>query len=278
MSSSRLAPTLRSSAECLWESRPSCRATSSFGLPGEPTAPRRTGSGDCSPCCGRPIVSWAGRSRPCTWAGPPASGRCAGTTTAACRSVDGPTREAPATTIHPRSRSGCTGACFCGGYPRRSRNSLIRTCGARGGPSSTTPTPGSRHAGSPLCCRASVAARSAQVRVQVTGSGRRFWGPLRRRYALGSAATMRLRRDDDGSVVGPRWNARRGLLVVRQSAGPAATAVAADGRSIEVTIDRSVRRAMLVGNGDQVVELDVEPTADGATLTGRVPDRVAVHR
>ncbi len=116
-----------------------------------------------------------------------------------------------------------------------------------------------------------------QVRVQVTGSGRRFWGPLRRRYALGSAATMRLRRDDDGSVVGPRWNARRGLLVVRQSAGPAATAVAADGRSIEVTIDRSVRRAMLVGNGDQVVELDVEPTADGATLTGRVPDRVAVH-
>ncbi len=117
---------------------------------------------------------------------------------------------------------------------------------------------------------------AAQVRVRVTGSGRRYWGPLRRRYALGSAATMRLRHLVDGSLVGPRWSDGRGLLVVRESAGTVATAVAADDRLLEVTIDRSVRRAMLVGDGGQVLELDVESTSSGATLTGRVPDRVPV--
>jgi CDP-glycerol glycerophosphotransferase (TagB/SpsB family) len=116
----------------------------------------------------------------------------------------------------------------------------------------------------------------AQVRVQVTGSDRRYWGAFRRRYALGSVATMRLRHDIQGSVVGPRWSDRRGLLVLREPVGTTATAVRAVDRQLQVTIDRAVRRAMLVGDGGQVVELDVEATVGGATLTGQVPDRVPV--
>ena len=114
-----------------------------------------------------------------------------------------------------------------------------------------------------------------QVRVKVTGSGRRYWGALGRRYALGSVATMRLRQDIEGSVVGPRWSDRRGLLVVREPVGTRPRPYAPrTGSWTSRSTSGSPRH--LVGDSGQVLELDVEATAGGATLTGRVPDRAPV--
>ena len=116
---------------------------------------------------------------------------------------------------------------------------------------------------------------SWQVRVQLTGSGRRYWGRLGRRRTTGSAAVMSLHTVDDHVAHGPAWEPGRGLAVVRQRVEMLAGDVAVDARTIRVRLPRLVSAARLVGEGQDDAVLDVVASGDGCTLTGTLPPRVA---
>jgi len=114
---------------------------------------------------------------------------------------------------------------------------------------------------------------SWQVRVQVTGSGRRYWGRLRTRRTTGSAAVMALRLVDEHTAHGPAWQDGRGLVVVRQEVMVLAGEVALDARTLTVQLPRPVTSARLVGDGQVEAVLQVVASGGGCALVGEVPAR-----
>src|SRR5688500_14575749 len=93
--------------------------------------------------------------------------------------------------------------------------------------------------------------RTWQVRVGVTGGGRRTWGRLRRIYAFGSPAVMRLRPQGEDRLVGPTYHERRGVLMVTRKPGVLVREVAVSGREISLRLDdgAEVGSAILTGEG-----------------------------
>jgi CDP-glycerol glycerophosphotransferase len=112
-----------------------------------------------------------------------------------------------------------------------------------------------------------------QVRVSVTGGGRRTWGPLRRIYAFGSPAVMPLRPLGEDRLVGPAFHERRGVLVVARKPGVLVRDVSVAGREITVLVDADgdIGPATLRGEGQEDVELTVHRDAGGVRLVGVLP-------
>ncbi len=112
-----------------------------------------------------------------------------------------------------------------------------------------------------------------KVRVGVTGGGRHTWGPLRRIYAFGSPAVMRLRPLGDDRLVGPTYHERRGVLVVSRKPGVLVREVAVSGREISLRLDAGaeVGSAVLTGAGQDDVTLSAVRDADGVRLVGALP-------
>ena len=113
-----------------------------------------------------------------------------------------------------------------------------------------------------------------QVRVGITGGGRRTWGPLRRVYAFGSPIVMRLRPLGDDRLVGPTFHERRGVLVVSRRPGVLVREVALTGREISLRVDAGadVGSAVLTGMDQDDVTLSAVRDADGVVrLVGALP-------
>jgi len=115
--------------------------------------------------------------------------------------------------------------------------------------------------------------RTWQVRVGVTGGGRRTWGRLRRIYAFGSPAVMRLRPQGEDRLVGPTYHERRGVLMVTRKPGVLVREVAVSGREISLRLDdgAEVGSAILTGEGQDDVTLSAVRDADGVRLVGALP-------
>ena len=115
--------------------------------------------------------------------------------------------------------------------------------------------------------------RRWQVRVQVTGGGRRTWGPLRRVYAFGSPAVMQLRPVGHGRLVGPTFGRWRGVLVASEPVGVLVHGVTAQDREISLRVDDGpgLESAVLSGPGQRDVPLTVHRDADGVRLEGVIP-------
>ena len=111
-----------------------------------------------------------------------------------------------------------------------------------------------------------------QIRVSVTGGGRRTWGPLRRVYSFGSAAVMQLRPQGD-RLVGPTFHERRGVLIVSRKPGVLVRDVAVTGREISLRVDAGteIGSAVLTGKGQKDVPLAAMRDADGIRLIGVLP-------
>ena len=111
-----------------------------------------------------------------------------------------------------------------------------------------------------------------QIRVGVTGSGRRTWGPLRRVYPFGSAAVMQLRPQGD-RLVGPTFHERRGVLIVSRPPGVFVRDVVVTGREISLSLDAGteIGSAVLTGKGQDDVPLAAVRDADGIRLVGALP-------
>jgi CDP-glycerol glycerophosphotransferase len=126
-----------------------------------------------------------------------------------------------------------------------------------------------------LCARGTGA---WQVRVSVTGGGRRTWGPLRRIYGFGSPVVMQLRPEGRDHLVGPAFHERRGVLVVARKTGPVISDVTASGRELSLRVDGSsdLGSAVLSGKGQQDVSLSISRDGDGIRLVGVVPPGVHV--
>ncbi|MGH3457527.1 CDP-glycerol glycerophosphotransferase family protein [Aeromicrobium sp.] len=114
---------------------------------------------------------------------------------------------------------------------------------------------------------------SWQVRVGVTGGGRRTWGPLRRIYHFGSPEIVRLRPFGEGRLVGPHFHERRGVLIVAQEPDVLVRDVTLDNRqiSLRVDADTNIEAAVLIGEGQEDVPLTVTREADGVRLVGSLP-------
>ena len=112
-----------------------------------------------------------------------------------------------------------------------------------------------------------------QIRVGVTGGGRRTWGPLRRVFAFGSGAVMRLRPIGDDRLVGPTFHERRGVLIVSRQPGVLVRDVTVTGREISLRIDAGteIGSAVLTGEGQDDVPLAAIRDADGIRLVGALP-------
>lgn len=112
-----------------------------------------------------------------------------------------------------------------------------------------------------------------QVRVSVSGGGRRTWGPLRRIYAFGSPSVMRLRPLGEERLVGPTFHERRGVLIVARRPGVLVRDVSVTGREISVLVDADgdVGSAVLRGEGQEDVELTAQRDADGIRFVGVLP-------
>ena len=120
-----------------------------------------------------------------------------------------------------------------------------------------------------------------QIRVRVTGGGRRAWGRLRRIYPFGSPVVMRLRPQGQERLVGPRFDERRGVLVVVREPGVLVSEVALNGREVSLRLDAGadVESAILTGKGQDDVQLSAVRDADGVRLVGALPPgRVVTDR
>ncbi len=113
---------------------------------------------------------------------------------------------------------------------------------------------------------------SWQIRVSVTGGGRRTWGPLRRVYSFGSAAVMQMRPQGD-RLVGPTFRERRGVLIVSRKPGVLVRDVAVTGREISLRVDAGdkIGSAMLTGKGQEDVPLAAMRDVGGIRLVGVLP-------
>ena len=142
------------------------------------------------------------------------------------------------------------------------------------GPSSTTANMvfQARFSGETLA--ALPAGGTWQVRVGVTGGGRRTWGPLRRIYAFGSPAVMRLRPLGDGPArrSDVRRAARRARSCPASRACSSATSRSTVVRSACASMPATeVGSAVLTGAGQEDVTLAALPDADGVRLVGTLP-------
>ena len=111
-----------------------------------------------------------------------------------------------------------------------------------------------------------------QVRVQISGGGRRFWGPIRSLSPFGSGSTMGPRRQDDGTLLGPVWRERRGLVVVRHRPAVTVVGVKVNGRTLTVALDKPVNSLALVSETQQPATF--ARTVDDTTFTAELPDRM----
>ncbi|MGI9085930.1 MAG: CDP-glycerol glycerophosphotransferase family protein [Aeromicrobium sp.] len=116
-----------------------------------------------------------------------------------------------------------------------------------------------------------------QVRIGVTGGGRRSWGHWRRHNPFGSPAVVRLQ-PMGHRLVGPAFHDRRGVLIVSRKPGVLVRDVTATGREISLLVDagattESAGRSEfgLSGEGQEDVMLTVQCEADGVRLVGTLP-------
>jgi CDP-glycerol glycerophosphotransferase (TagB/SpsB family) len=110
-----------------------------------------------------------------------------------------------------------------------------------------------------------------QVRVSVTGGRRRTWGPIKRAYAFGSPTLVRSRSQEDGRLIGLRFDERRGTRIVSRKPGVTVQGVAVNGREISLRVDADVDGAVLTGKGQEDVILEARRDADGVLLVGTMP-------
>jgi len=112
-----------------------------------------------------------------------------------------------------------------------------------------------------------------QIRVGVTGGGRRTWGPLKRVYAFGSAAVVQLRPLGDDRLVGPTYHERRGVFIESRKPGVLVRDVTVTGREISLLVDAGteIGSAVLTGEGQDDVPLAPMRDADGIRLVGALP-------
>ena len=112
-----------------------------------------------------------------------------------------------------------------------------------------------------------------QLRVGITGGGRHTWGPLKRIYAFGSPAVMRLRPTGDDRLVGPTFHERRGVLIVSRPVGPLVRDVVLDDRQISLRVEGGdqIGSVHLTGEGQQDVTLEALRDDDGVRLVGVLP-------
>ena len=112
-----------------------------------------------------------------------------------------------------------------------------------------------------------------QIRIGITGGGRRTWGALHRIYSLGSPAVMTLRPQGVDRLVGPRFHERRGVQIITRRQGVLVRDVALSGREISLRVDArtEIGSAVLTGAGQDDVPLAAMPDADGLRLVGALP-------